>query len=528
MADFLQFKEGASHQAFNLLVNNALSQSEELWKINKSANPSLGFEKTLADRSAFSAELRNDLVEVLKEQYKDIADGWFIQQIESLKNANTFTVTTGQQIHILGGPWYVWYKVLSTIRLAHKLKAENPSNHYIPIFWMATEDHDMDEISEIQWWGKKFLWDSKHEGASGSASVDSLEIVFSQMEQTFGSRLLDHLDWKKIRNCYDSSSNLADASRKLFHYLLGEKGLVCIDANHPKLKKYAKDLFIKDIHGKFNEEVQKQTQLLKSLGYTTRINIRNTHLFYLTNNKRIRIEQKNHDEFESQGIKKWSKEEIINEINQYPERFSPNVLLRPFYQEGILPNLAYVAGPAEMEYWFQILPAIQKYTMVETKLIMRESWVQMPSKYKDIEDKLGISITELFLDLEQLKQKLIAHLKQKYPLEMRINSIKENANDINNMLYMLKYSKQKLVKESLEEMVKNLEKRLRDIENEWLEIPDIAEKMTLLQKIKGMYFDGNNPQERNEHFLSGKYELLAEMDIEINKNYIMPNGVVFF
>ena len=153
------------------------------------------------------------------------------ENINSLLYAKTFTVTAGHQLNILGGPLYIIYKLISAINLAEKLNKLIPSNHFVPVYWMASEDHDIEEISSVNFFGKKFKWENSWKGISGKMPLDNLEKVIQEITQTFGNSDYAEEISTLISKSYLTSSNLSDATRKWVNNLLGKYGLIIIDAN---------------------------------------------------------------------------------------------------------------------------------------------------------------------------------------------------------------------------------------------------------------------------------------------------------
>src|SRR5690606_24458000 len=299
----------------------------------------------------YSQAHRKVLCTALEKQYKNCPTSERTQQnIKALRESTTFTITTGHQINIFTGPLYFLYKIIATINLCKTLKSTYPGYNFVPVYWMATEDHDFDEINFFNFKGKKLAWNTHASGAVGRLDTQGLEDVFEVF-----SKELDHSkNSDAIRNLFQNAylqhDTLATATRALVNELFGKYGLVILDADTIELKKTFIPFVKNDIlnNTAFHTVSETNTGLEN---YKLQVNPREINLFYLTNNKRERIEASNNRYSVVNTNLTFTKNEIENEIEQHPERFSPNVILRPLYQEVILPNLCYIGGGGEIAYW---------------------------------------------------------------------------------------------------------------------------------------------------------------------------------
>ena len=312
-------------------------------------------EKQSNDKSHLDPS-RKVLVNVLKTQYEGInTSGLTTKHIESLKSKKTFTITTGHQLNLFTGPLYFLYKIISTINLTKQLKEAYPNYNFVPIFWMASEDHDFEEINYFNFKGKKVQWNSKQTGSVGHFNTEGLEAVFDVVSAEFGpGKYAEQLKvW--FKNAYLNYDNLADATRYLANELFGEHGLVILDSDHTDLKR----LFIPNIEKELVEQtafkhVSKTNKQLEELGLKIQVNPREINFFYINADLRERIVYENSEFKVNNTSISWSKKELLEHLNACPEHFSPNVIMRPLYQEVILPNLCYIGGGGEMIYWLQL------------------------------------------------------------------------------------------------------------------------------------------------------------------------------
>ena len=205
------------------------------------------FEKQIIEKRNHSVD-REILVEVLQQQNSNLSlSNQSQQNIEHLLIKDTLTVTTGHQICIFTGPLYFIYKIISTINLCEQLTAEYPTNNFVPIFWMASEDHDFQEINHIHLFGKKIEWESEQNGAVGRMNLDGFVTVLDELKSVLGTSE----NAKELISLFDKTylqhDNLADATRYLVNELFGEYGLIILDGDDKKLKKQFISIVKKDI-----------------------------------------------------------------------------------------------------------------------------------------------------------------------------------------------------------------------------------------------------------------------------------------
>lgn len=392
--------------AFSSLLLDYLDEKPNLKNLYQNSPSITGFKNQLVDKKAFPASHRKVLVEVLQDQYQGVEKA---PSIEKLLDDNTFTVTTGHQLNLMTGPLYVIYKIVSTINLAKQLKAAYPAYNFIPIYWMATEDHDWDEINHVHLNQSTFQWNTQQQGAVGRFNLDGIGDFLSSLPFSLPI----------FQQAYTQNKTLSEAVRCYMHELFGKEGLICLDADDARLKSLFLPIMEADLLDHVHEPlVEKQNQQLNDLGYKTQINARGINLFYLVDGIRERIEKQG-DLFKvlNQSIQ-FNTEELKNELHVHPERFSPNVVLRPIYQECILPNLAYLGGPAEVAYWLQLKGIFDQHQIPYPILLPRNFALLLPALEQKRIDKLGIQIPDLFLSE--------ASLIRKYVLENTIYSLDFN------------------------------------------------------------------------------------------------------
>ncbi len=451
----------------------------------------------------FTIETRAVLHKALQDQYRGFSISEATQEhIDQLKLERTFTITTGHQLNLFTGPLYFLYKIISTINLCNELSEKYPKNNFVPVYWMATEDHDFDEINYFNFKGKKIQWNRQDGGAVGEFHTKGLETVLEAYSaQLDGGRNADELR-KLFEDSYIKQDNLTDATRHLANALFGEYGLVIIDGNDTDLKR----LFIPQLKEELLQKtsfnvVSKSIEAFNDLEgtYKVQVNPREINLFYLDKDIRDRIIEKDGDYLVNDQPIKFSKEGILNELDSHPEKFSPNVILRPLYQEVILPNLCYIGGGGELAYWLELKDMFSAFKVPFPMLLLRNSVLVKTEKQDGKQNKLKISDEELFLKRDSFINRKVRQIsnieidfsEQRAVLKSHFKSMFELATQTDRSFEGAVKSQEVKQLKGLD----HLEKRLLKAQKKKLK--DQVERMTELQE---QLFPGQSLQERNLNF----------------------------
>jgi len=458
--------------------------------------------QAISDRKEFPID-RNLLVDVLLEQNKDLLHlNGLVETIQSLKSESAFTITTGHQLGIAGGPLFFIYKIITTIKLAKQLNSCNTNNLFVPIFWMASEDHDFAEIASVQVFNNKLTWNnSDAAGACGELSTDSLNGLIEELKKINGDSA-NAIELNKIlSDCYQTGLTLAAAARKLVYAILGEYGVVVIDANDARLKKtfteiMRDELFNHTAHQKVNETSERLAEK-----YRPQVFPREVNLFYKDKNLRERIVDCGDSTYQVLNTELvFSKDALIDILDKYPERFSPNVVLRPLYQERILPNIAYVGGAGELAYWLQLKSLFDYHHVFYPMLINRNNALIISEKLLKKASSAGINETEIFQD-EQALIKLV--LERTVTDDFSARSNKETViNEFDSII-----GKAKLIDATMEKYIHSERQKtinaLENIEKKMLQA--IKKKnensLNVCKQITDEVFPNQHPQEREQSFI---------------------------
>jgi len=451
-----------------------------------------------ARKRQFSQESRALLVKNLLQQYhesglqENIPEG-----IHKLLNPNTFTVCTGHQLCLLGGPSFIWVKLTQLCRLAQSVNDNQSDIHVVPVFWLASEDHDIAEISKISLGGREFVWSSSEQGPTGKLRPTGIEKIMEDIQTSF-PQLLNSQTLNEIREAY-GCDDLAGAWRRLIHRVAGHLGIVVIDGNNPSFKSCFSDIIIQELEDGFmHRTMQTQLEAFKHNGFDIPVNPRECCLFYMRDGYRSRIVRKENDSFETaEGLYRWSLMEIVHEAKTSPENFSPNVLMRPLYQECILPNLLYLAGPSELSYWLQLKPCFDVVKMDFPLLHLRSGLTMISNSDQKGMLKWNLTLPQLMhpsdVILNQLIRRnsnlLFEEMKMIEELWARVVS-KASKTDIT-------------LKASAEAELKRVSESIQRIEGKMMkaEKRKNSELSSAISKLKESLFPGAKYQERGEGML---------------------------
>ncbi|MBR9854240.1 MAG: bacillithiol biosynthesis cysteine-adding enzyme BshC [Algicola sp.] len=489
---------------FSRLICDYLDQKKELSPFfNRYPLPD-NFGDQIKEKSAnYPKGHRKVLVSSLNGQYKNVEVSRATQKnILALENENSFTVVTGHQLNLFTGPLYFLYKIVSTINLAKKLNKQHPNNHFVPVYWMATEDHDFDEINYFNLHGKKVLWNRKASGGVGRLSTEGLDEVFGIFASELGN--LGYTDRLKelFQKAYLENPTLAEATRYLANALFGEEGLVIVDGDDKNLKKILAPYVQKDIfeHTPF-EKITKSIKNLEKVSseYSIQVNPREINYFYLKDNLRERIVLKKEKYHVLNTQLDFTAEELLKELEEYPERFSPNVVTRPLYQEVVLPNLCYIGGGGELAYWLEFKSYFDELGITFPMLMLRNSALLIKEKQWDKVEKMELTVAHLFMKQHTLINKKIRDISnidvdftpQKQLLEEQFQHMYELAEKTDKSFLGAVKAQEIKQKKGLE----NLEKRLLRAQKRKLK-----DHVTRLTELQNELFPNQSLQERQLNF----------------------------
>lgn len=491
---------------FSKLFTDYLNNSSKLQEFIAFENSLDGFEKAIELRANFSIN-RIVLSDVLLRQYqeKEILSEKIESIIELLKDENTFTVCTGHQLCLFTGPLFFIYKIVTTINLTKQLKTAFPDKNFVPVYWMASEDHDFEEINHLHVFAKKVEWTkSDHTGEEpvGILSNNGLEEVLSALALLWGTNeKADELK-RLFEKSYLQTSNLAEATRLLVNEIFKETDLLIIDPNDAKLKALFISYMQEDIleHTAY-KKVYKSIEKLEKLGYKSQVHPREINLFYIDNDKRKRIIKNADGTFQLYHTDKiFSKKELLNELNNNPEKFSPNVTLRPLYQQVIMPNLSYVGGPGELAYWLEYKLLFDTSKVFFPVLTPRNFATILDKRAQQLIEKTNIPNNLLFTSEDEKVKYFIQHSTELPDTESIKNEIEKIFSILIQQTEKTDITLKPFVQAEIQKTIKSIDAIKHKLERAQKQKNEHS--INQIKKLHEKVFPNGTLQERYENFSS--------------------------
>ncbi|MDZ4070800.1 MAG: bacillithiol biosynthesis cysteine-adding enzyme BshC [Sediminibacterium sp.] len=501
---------------FSKIVTDYLVQADTVRPFFVHTPDIQGIKKAIAARQSFQTP-RTVLVKALEEQYAQTTTSALVQQqIQSLLSEQTFTVVTAHQPNIFTGPLYFIYKILHAIQLADVLKKEMPDLHFVPVYYMGSEDADLDELGQINIDGHPLTWKTNQTGAVGRMKADKklLELLAAIEGQTgvhpYGKVLTDI-----FRNAYVEGRSIQEATLYLVNELFGRFGLVVLIPDQAKLKQCFASVIEKELLEGFSHTIVSKTIIELEKNYKVQAGGREINLFYLIDNQRERIE-KGKDRFVVPALGlQFTKEQILEELQTHPERFSPNVILRGAFQETILPNIAFIGGGGELAYWLELKDVFAAIHVPYPVLVLRNSFLILTAEQEKRMEQLALNTTRIFQKADLLLNALVKERTSKqltiknelHRLEALYRQIEQVAADVDQTLSPHVQALQVQAVKKIQE----LEKKMLRAEKRKFETEERQ-----LNQFKQQLFPNNSLQERIDN-LSGWYSRYGSAWIDMLK-----------
>lgn len=467
--------------------------------------------------NSFSENQRNILVKALANQLLGVSLSE--KQKENLRllgEENSFTIVTGHQLNLFTGPVFFIYKILQTIKTCRFLKEKIADKNFIPVFWMATEDHDFEEINHFKTQNNFYQIHAKSGGAVGRIIIENQNFI-DEFEKEFKDDVYGTELIRWIKEAYAIGNTLSEATKILVNRLFSEYGLLIIDGDDDALKSQMASVFEDEL---LNESLyhhsQKRVQEISEKYGKVQVNPREINLFYLSKTRnRIEKHQQNFKVLETEI--EFSASEIQNQI----QHISPNALMRPVYQEKILPNLAYIGGNAEIAYWLELQDYFDYLKIPFPVLIPRNSMLFITEKIGKKMDKLGLLIEDFFKNFSQIiNDTLLSDSEILVTLEEKEKEIRNSFAVIKNKAVLTDKTFENLVNAEETRQLKSFDRMKKRLLR--------AEKIKQNEKLERMHalfqevHPGGNWQERvynfsvfyAEHGRKWMDEVLEKMDVE--------------
>lgn len=446
---------------------------------------------------------REVLVKTLLQQYSKLGMHENVKSnIDKLSEQNTFTLITAHQPSLFTGPLYYIYKIISTLNLAKKLNTYLPDYQFVPVFITGGEDHDFEEMNHVNLFSKQLVWENNEKGSVGAMKTSSLENVLAELKGILGESENSKVIYDLMERSHTKYDTYSDAALSLINELFGKDGLVCLNMNQSDLKREFIPIIKDEIFNQASQPLVEATaEKLNEVGFKTQAAPREINFFYLNPQIRERIVFENGRFNVLNTDISFSKEEMEKEIDNHPEHFSPNVIMRPLYQELILPNLAYVGGGGELAYWLERKDQFEHFKINFPMLIRRNSAVWIDKGTKKRIDKLGLTSTALFIDTEELIKIFVEDnsegelnfSEEKLELQAIFEKVKSKTIEVDASLgktVLAEAAKQIKSLENLESRVMRAEKQKHET------------SINQLRNLKEKLFPSNGLQERKDNFMA--------------------------
>ncbi|MCC6289238.1 MAG: bacillithiol biosynthesis cysteine-adding enzyme BshC [Chitinophagaceae bacterium] len=494
---------GIKHEttkAFSHLATDYINQPDFLKNFYTNTPDLQGLHNAITDKKNKSVN-RELLVEALTEQYKNIdTSEKVLANIQQLSLENTFTICTAHQPNIFTGYLYFVYKILHAVKIAEELKSKFPENNYVPVYYMGSEDNDIEELNHINLNGDRLTWQTTQSGSVGRMHTKGIAEVIEQISGRLsifphGPALI-----AVLKDAYLTSSTIQEATLKLVNFLFKAYGVVVLIADTPVLKKQMIPVFKDDLFNHKPKNIVEATARRLSEKYHIQVTPRDINLFYMKDNLRERI-VKDDNGFRINNTEIYfTKEAMEKELENNPQRFSPNVVLRGLYQETILPDIAFIGGGSEIAYWLELKDLFIHYNIPFPVLIVRNSFLIIEEKMAELAGKLRIDDELLFDDANTIFSTLV-----KAQSHQQLSVKKESAAlaDIYEQIKKISAGVDPTLRQHVDVLKTRAEKNLERLEKKILraEKRKHQDQQAQIIKLKTQLFPNNSLQERVENIL---------------------------
>lgn len=449
-----------------------------------------------------SYNCRNELNFALQQQYKNLTVHSNTESsLNLLNNQNTFTVTTAHQLCLYTGPLYFVYKILSTIKLAIVLKEKYPTYNFVPIYWMGSEDHDFEEINHLNIYGKKVAWNTEEVGkAVGKISNKNIENTIEELSQILGNSSEVQKIIEELKAIFVSNENYGKSFQAYINHLFGKYGLLVVNQDDVNLKKLFVSTFSKEIKENIvYNNIQPALNFLTE-NFHVQATPREINLFYHLPNSRERIVfEENIYKVLNSDIS-FSKDEILSELENSPEKFSPNVLMRPLYQQTVLPNLATVGGGGEVAYWLELKDVFKAVNVHYPIVLLRDMTLIVSKPFQEKMANWNLTNSDLFLGKDELIKKVIFDSSQ---LELDANTEKKAIEILFDSIMQKALAVDKSLDKSIEAEKQKVLNSINNIEAKLIraEKKNQEQQVAQIEKLKDKLFPTGILQERFDNFL---------------------------
>ena len=498
----------SSTQLFSKLINDYVEGKGTAIDFVQYAPNVEGYQAAIEGRKLHPID-RGLLVEVLTAQYANLDPKAAVQQhIELLKSDETFVVTTAHQPNLFSGPLYFFYKIIHAIQLAASLKKQFPQYNFVPVYYMGSEDADLDEVGAFNLDATRYQWSTKQTGAIGRMAVDDALLKLIQQLEGYWSVLPQGKTALAIlKEAYQKGKSINEATLSFVHAFFGPKGLLVLQPDDAKLKAAFIPVMEKELLTQFSHDAIQPAIAALSKAYHVQTEGRTLNLFYLKDQTRARIEKQGDQYIVVDTDIRFSQSEILTELHQYPERFSPNVILRGVYQETILPGVVFVGGGGELAYWMELKNVFQQVGVHYPLLQLRNSFLLINQKQATQWSSMQFGDQDFFkpmLDLE------VAYVKKHASEALHLSDQMESLTNLYTVIKNEVVKVDPTLGAHAENLAHQAKAKIAELEKKMVRAERRKQAVAIqrIHRIKNELFPQDNLQERVENFSKwvGQYD----------------------
>jgi bacillithiol biosynthesis cysteine-adding enzyme BshC len=452
---------------------------------------------------------------ILHAQYENFTPSKkTVENIDLLSSDKTLAVVTGQQLGLYGGPLYTFYKIITAIKLCASLREKYGDFNFVPVFWLEGDDHDFEEVRSANLISDNneivsVAYNDNEPAETNRGSIGKL--VFngniSAANEEVNSILRDN-DFKprlmeKLTACYKEGETFKSSFRRLLFDIFDEYGLIFFDPQDIKIKEILKPVFRRELEN-FSEHTKELVKVSAELEevYHAQVKVNPINLFLDDDDGRYLIEPADDDFRLKSKRKKILKNTLLEILDSNPQKFSPNVLLRPICQDYIFPTAFYIGGPGEISYFAQVIPLYGFFNVPQPLVYPRSSLTIVEKTIQKTIDKYNLRFSDLFSDKEMLFENVIKSISD-MQFEQDFSACEKEMDQALDRLKGKLLSIDKTLNDAASKVYERVSQSLKILKDKTNEAQKKKHEATIrqLNKASNVLFPNGNFQERELSFI---------------------------